>query len=96
MQYRLSSVAEEDVCDIWLYIADDNVAAADRLLDRFTRTFELLAKNPQIGQAQDHLRPGLRRFVVGNYLVFFQPCDDGLLIVRVLHAARQIEKEFLD
>lgn len=33
---------EEDLIDIWLYIADDDVRAADRVLDDIEETFVLL------------------------------------------------------
>lgn len=65
-QHRLSRLAESDLRDIWLYIAGDNVTAADRMVDRFTSAFDLLAGNPLLGEAQNHLRPGLRRFAVRN------------------------------
>jgi toxin ParE1/3/4 len=94
-QHQLSRLADKDVGDIWLYIAADNPTAADRMIDRFTRAFDLLADNPEMGEAQEHLRPGLRRFVIGNYLIFYQPAAEGILIVRVLHGARRYESEFL-
>jgi len=33
-----TTLARADLRDIWLYIAQDNIDAADRLLDRFDRT----------------------------------------------------------
>jgi toxin ParE1/3/4 len=93
-RHVLTRLAEADLLEIWLYIAEDNVSAADRMIDRFTSAFDLLATNPELGEAQDHLRPGLRRFVVRKYLLFYQPTDDGVLIVRVLHGARRFEAEF--
>ena len=41
--------AEEDLIEIWLYIASDDPKAADKLLDRIEATFMLLAANPGIG-----------------------------------------------
>jgi toxin ParE1/3/4 len=29
-----------------------------------------------------------------NYLIFYRPIDNGVEVVRVLHGARDIEKEF--
>lgn len=89
-----SKLARADLRDIWLYIALDNMGAADRFLDRLDQTVRMLAANPEIGQPQDHLRQGLRRFVVGNYLIFYQPIRDGIRVVRVLHGARRWENEF--
>lgn len=89
-----SKPARDDLRDIWLYIAQESVDAADRLLDRIDRTVQMLAESPALGQSQDHIRQGLRRFVVGNYLVFYEPIGGGIRVVRVLHGARRWEDEF--
>ena len=89
--YRLTKQAEVDVQDIWLYIAADNVNAADRLVDRFTETFEQLATTPRIGQAQEQYRSGLRCFPVGRYVIFYSIVDDEIEVYRVLHGARRLE-----
>jgi len=46
--------AEEDLIDIWLYIAHDDVRAADRVLDDIEEKLLLLADQPGLG-------PTLRR-----------------------------------
>ena len=86
--YHITTPAEKDVLGIWLYIARDNLAAADRMVDRFTEAYELLAKNPDMGQKLDQYRPGLRAWSVGNYLVYFRKTSGGIEIYRVLHGAR--------
>jgi len=88
-----SKPARSDLRDIWLYIAEDSVEAADRFLDRIDRIIRMLAENPAIGERQDGIRQGLRRFVVGNYLVFYEAIDNGIRVVRVLHGARRWETE---
>ena len=90
-RYRLTRRAEQDVLDIWLYIAADNITAADKLVDRFTEIYERLADNPGIGSSQEQYRPGLRCFPVGNYIVFYRTIDGGIEVYRVLHGARQLE-----
>jgi toxin ParE1/3/4 len=89
-----TTLARADLRDIWLYIAQDNIEAADRLLDRIDRTAQILANSPGLGEPQDDLKPGLRRFVVGNYLVFYDPLPDGIRVIRVLHGARRWEDAF--
>ncbi|MFM6282040.1 MAG: type II toxin-antitoxin system RelE/ParE family toxin, partial [Dolichospermum sp.] len=42
--------AEEDLIEIWLYIATDNRIIADRILDQIEAKCQMLAKNPGIGQ----------------------------------------------
>ena len=90
-RYRLTLRAEEDVRDIWLYIAADNINAADKLIDCFTELYERLAANPQMGPSQERYRPGLRCFPVGNYIIFYRPIDDGIEVYRVLHGACHLD-----
>ena len=90
-RYRLTVRAEEDVRDIWLYIATDNIDAADKLIDHLTHLYEQLASNPDMGPSQDKYRKGLRCFPVGNYIIFYRSIDDGIEIYRVLHGARHLD-----
>jgi len=42
--------SEEDLIEIWLYIAQDNPPAAERVLDDMEHRFIMLADNPQKGR----------------------------------------------
>jgi toxin ParE1/3/4 len=44
--------AEEDLIEIWMYIAVENLDAADRLLDQIEAKCQLLADKPGLGQAR--------------------------------------------
>jgi plasmid stabilization system protein ParE len=56
MRYRLSPLAEEDLREIWLYVADDTSdSAADRLIDAIVERFELLAEQPRMGRSRSEL-----------------------------------------
>ena len=82
--------AEEDLIEIWLYIARDNPKAADRLLERIDQVCERLAESPGIGAARPDLAPDFRYWVVGKYLVLYRESVTGLEIVRVVHGARHL------
>jgi toxin ParE1/3/4 len=69
--FRVSSRAKRDLAEIRSYIARDKPVAAGDFIESFFDLFELLAKNPGIGQACDDLRPRLRSISHGNYVVFF-------------------------
>jgi toxin ParE1/3/4 len=63
-----------DLDGIWDYIARDNPAAADRMLDELNETLVLLSRNPGIGELQPLLSDGTyRRFTCRNYLIYFRP-----------------------
>jgi toxin ParE1/3/4 len=91
---RRTADARNDLTAIWLYIAQDNLSAADRFMDEFNRTMNLLLRFPLMGDAVGHLRPGARRTTIGNYQLFYEPTDDGIRLLRVYHAARRIEDLF--
>jgi toxin ParE1/3/4 len=83
--------ARDDLLQIWHYIAQDSVAAADRLIDLVEEHLQLISQNPFMGQSVEQYRAGLRQFTVGNYVLFYVPIDDGIQLIRVLHGARKFE-----
>jgi plasmid stabilization system protein ParE len=53
MTYRLSPLAEEDLDEIWSYVAEHaSPTTADRLIDAIIDRFDLLAEHPGIGRAR--------------------------------------------
>jgi toxin ParE1/3/4 len=87
-------LAETDILEIWNYIADDSLAAADRWVDRIDKQFRVLATQPMMGRVRDELAPGVRSFPFGRYVIFYMPLDDRIDVVRVLHGARDIDAVF--
>jgi toxin ParE1/3/4 len=84
-------LAEADIIEIWEYIAEDSLAAADRWVDHLDEQLRLLAGQPMMGRARGELAPAVRSFPFGRYVVFYAPLDDGIDVVRVLHGARDID-----
>ena len=82
--------ADEDLIDLWVYIAQDNPKAADHLLDEFENKFALLSEQPRIGSVRSDIAPGLRHFPVGNYLILYREIAHGIEVVRVVHGARRL------
>ena len=94
MGFRLSPEAEAELDDIWLYIARESgsIEIANRLIDTITERFWLLGQHPQIGRRRDHdVRPGLRSFPVGEYVIMYRIEDDDALILHVIRGSRDIE-----
>jgi toxin ParE1/3/4 len=84
--------ASADLDAIWDYIARDSPSAADRVLDELNERFLLLTQYPEIGELQPTLADGkYRRFAHRNYAIYYRPIDDGIVLVRVLHGARELE-----
>src|SRR5690242_10737399 len=88
---RLSDHAREDLDEIWLSIAIDNVTAADGLIDRLETLLQRLLQFPDMGAARDEIRPGVRSFPCGNYLVFYRSMDYGIAVARVVWGGRDLK-----
>jgi toxin ParE1/3/4 len=89
-----TSQAELDLVEIGVHIATDDPAAADRWLDLVEQKCQLLATMPQMGRDRGNLAPDLRSFPVGEYLIFYRPGNEGIIVIRVLHGARDIPTLF--
>jgi toxin ParE1/3/4 len=49
---------------------------------------------PDMGRLREELAARLRRFPVGNYVVFYRSIAGGIEIARVLHGARDLPPLF--
>jgi toxin ParE1/3/4 len=97
MGHVRSPQADSDLDNIWYYVATESgsVEIADRLIDSITERLFLLANYPNIGRRRDDdLRPGLRSFLVGEYVILYRLQDEDVLILRVLRGSRNIEALF--
>ncbi len=52
---------------------------------------EPLQRFPLLGPSREGLAPGLRVSFHGSYAIYYAPCEDAVVIIRVLHGARDIE-----
>jgi len=85
--YRLSEEADRDIYAIALYTLENwNEAHADRYIIGLHNTFQRLAAKPRLGIRCDDIRPGYFRRRYRSHMVFYKEAQNGILIVRVLHA----------
>jgi len=75
-------------------LGEANPTAADGFCDAVERALKLLAQHPQLGvKAGFRHAPRVRKWVIRefpNYLLFYEDQTDGLLIIRLLHGARDL------
>lgn len=92
--YHFSPEAVDDLYEIWSYIANDNVEAANRVEEAIYRACEFLAGSPSAGRIRKDLTSLPVRFwpvqPYVNYLVAYIPDSKPLQIIRILHGARNI------
>lgn len=71
-----------------------NPDAADRFCNAIERALALLAAHPQIGaRAGFRHAPSVRKWVVQpfrNYLLFYEARPEGIVLIRLLHGARDL------
>jgi toxin ParE1/3/4 len=94
MAHRLAPGAEVELDDIWLWTAKESgsVDIADRLIDSITERLFLLARYPHMGRPRDDdLRPRLRSFPVGRYVIIYRVESEDVLILHIIATARDIE-----
>lgn len=92
---RRTNRADEDLIEIWSYIAVDNISAADRVLDAIEARWDNLARHPYSGVARDDIAPGIRHLVSGEYLTLYRLSGGAVEIVRVLHGRRKISSKVI-
>ena len=97
---RFSLKAERDLEDIFQYIASDNPNAAERVRQTILNTADFLAQHPELGR---HIRKASPRHAkirwsivpkFRNYLVFYEPYQETIMVIRVLHAAQDWTRFF--
>ncbi len=93
-QYVISKAASQDLDEILDYFLTLNIEAGERFVQSFNRKCQNLVRFPKIGRIYDHIALSLRGVPLNGYIIFYQIVDDGLIIVRVVSAYRNLESIF--
>src|SRR5437016_12338683 len=97
---RCSPKAVRDLDEHCGQVAADNPEAAERVRRIILNTADFLAQHRELGRRIRKAAPRhaqIRWFVVPkyrNYLIFYQPFEETILVVRVLHAAQDWTRFF--
>ena len=89
-----SPEATKDLEDIFGYLKEHSVTAAEKLAESIDQRTAILAAHPGIGRDRGDLIDGLRSILIGKYVLFFRLTPTTLEIVRFLHGARDIDSIF--
>ncbi len=93
-QVAWSEAAKADLDEIWLYVAQDSIDAADRLIEALVGIAEPLKDFPLMGFDRSELSPHLRALRTGNYILFYRSLPGKTRIERVLHTRRDITADY--
>ena len=92
--YHFTPQVVDDLFEIWSYIADDDLDAANRVEEAIYAACAFLADTPLAGRARDDLTPLPMRFWLvqpyRNYWIVYNPGTNPLQIIRIIHAARNL------
>jgi toxin ParE1/3/4 len=96
MPHRLAPQASAGRSNIWNYIFKESgdADAADNVIDAIIKHFYLLNQYPRMSRARDDLRPGVRSFPIGQYVILYVIDDEDIEIVHVIHGRRDIDRLF--
>ena len=96
MSYALTPLAKADVFEIWSYIAEDSVNAADRVEQAIYDACAFLAEAPLRGHVRRDLTDRPLRFWVltryPSYTVVYRHETKTLQVVAVLHGKRNLRR----
>ena len=90
MSYRISSQAEAQLDDIWLYQRlthrareSGSVDTAIRVVENISDRFWLLAGQPRMGRRRPNLSDELRSFAAGDYVILYSIEDDDVVLIHL-------------
>lgn len=93
-RFVVTDLAKNDVREIVAYIRQRNPDAARRVRAQLREAMQNLAEFPGIGHLREDLTDEpLRFWTVHSYLIVYRPDTKPLEVVRVIHGARDVERQ---
>ena len=87
--YALHPEAFDDIDEIAIYIGQDSVEAAHRVVDEIYRYIQELVSFPHQGHRRTDLTSRPLRFIrVRDYLIAYAPDETPLWVIAVMHGHR--------
>ena len=80
MTLKFTGPARRNINAIVGYIAKDSPKASEQFANDLSRKFAALAGAPLIGREHDDYGTGIRTFPFGNYMIFYRPMTEGIII----------------
>jgi plasmid stabilization system protein ParE len=87
--YILHPAAYDDLDELWEFIAQDSLDAADRVREEIYDTIQSLIPFPNIGHRRADLTSRPIRFKrVRKFLIAYAPEEKPLLVLAIIHGSR--------
>lgn len=88
LKLRYTIRAKTDLSEIFSYLNKRDKQAAKRVVNTIERSAKILATHPLTGRQTDFVDIRLKPIPNYPYLLFYQATGNDLIILRVLHSAR--------
>jgi toxin ParE1/3/4 len=96
MKVIVAPRAKADLRGIRATIAQDRPQVGREQIAKIRATFSIFKQHPLVGEAVHHLKTGMRQFSCGVYVIYFCPEIHQVVILRVLHGARDIDAQLFE
>lgn len=94
---EITEAADRDLFEIYVYShRHHGQAQAERYLHGLDACFRRLAEMPRMGRSVDYIRRGYFRFEHAKHSIFYIILEDGIRVVRVLHARMDPQRHLED
>lgn len=90
-QLKRTAQAENDLLDLWTFIAADSIPSADKLIRDLNNRSQQLLSHPEMSVLREDIAPELRHLSHKNYLILYRIVDEDIEIVRYLNGARDLQ-----
>ncbi|PQA81501.1 type II toxin-antitoxin system RelE/ParE family toxin [Limnohabitans sp. TS-CS-82] len=90
MKLLISPLAASDIEEIGDYIAQDNPARAISFMAELEKQCQKICINPKGYRKRPELDAEIRSCAYGRYIIYFENSQSSVLIIRVLHSARDV------
>ncbi|MBR8832888.1 MAG: type II toxin-antitoxin system RelE/ParE family toxin [Stigonema ocellatum SAG 48.90 = DSM 106950] len=95
-RYFINILATQDLKEIADYFTANSVEAGEQFFRKFDRRCEQLINFPTIGRSYAEIRSYLRGLPLDGYIIFYRVLGDGVEILRVINARRDLPSIFED
>lgn len=95
MSYTLSNEAAQDLENIFDFgVYRFGTSQSVKYFNRLMRGLDQIDGSPLIGKSRPELDLKIRVYVVQSHSIFYEILDGSILIVRILHHSRDVERYF--
>ncbi|OUL30710.1 plasmid stabilization protein [Nostoc sp. T09] len=95
-RYVINILATQDLKEIADYFTANSIEAGEQFFHKFDRRCEQLINFSNMGRSYAEIYPNLRGLLLDGYIIFYRVLDDGIEILRVVNARRDLPSIFED